>query len=226
MKLLLLHGAGIVSSRAKLSNLKQGFTPSDIITYEQGFDLEKVRGELLTLPLIPASRLIILENPPEDLKLDLLAFDNSLTLILWFDHKVSKKGILEAAAKSGQVLLFPESKELSVFPLLDYLANQDKKGAFLELDKLKKGGFDTHYFLTMSFYLLRSLLKTPKNAPQFVQNKLSRQRRNLSRGKITSLYKDLLEIEFKIKCGLLELPQAEFLLVTKFTDPSAPEWSM
>lgn len=221
MKLLLLHGPGISSSRKKLIEIKQKFDTNSVVTFEKGVEISEILASLQTVSIFEEERLIVVENPSEDFVFDLSLITHHLSLILWFDHEVSKKGILEAAAKSGQVLYFPESKELSVFPLLDYLANQDKKRAFLELDRLKKG-FDIHYFLAMCFYLLRSLLKTPKNAPQFVQDKLSRQRRNLNREKITSLYKDLIEIEFKIKCGLLELPQAEFLLVTKFTENPAP----
>ncbi|MBI2338144.1 hypothetical protein HYU95_03075 [Candidatus Daviesbacteria bacterium] len=68
----------------------------------------------------------------------------------------------------------------------------------------------------MSFYLLRNLAVTSKKAPQFVKDKLQRQRKNFSLEKVISLYKEVLEIDFKIKSGLLEKPQAEFLLVNKF----------
>ncbi len=88
--------------------------------------------------------------------------------------------------------------------------------AFLEMDKLKKGGFDIFYLLTMSYYLLRNLVTTPKNVPQFVKDKLQRQRKNFDLGQITNNYKSLIEIEFKIKSGLLEQPQAEFYLINRF----------
>ena len=118
--------------------------------------------------------------------------------------------------RNGQILFFPESKEVSVFPFLDYLVSRDKK-AFLEIEKLKMAGFDIHYFITMVFYLLRNLVATPKNAKSFIKEKLIRQRKNFTQGKITNLYNDILEIDFKIKSGLLEKSQAEFSLVNKFT---------
>ena len=116
-----------------------------------------------------------------------------------------------------EVMFFPEGKEVSIFPFLDLLAAKDKK-AFLELQKLKDGGFDIYYFLTMTFYLLRNLVATPKRAPDFVRTKLQRQRKNFTEAKITQLYKDLLEIDFKIKSGLMEIPQAEFLLINRFLE--------
>ena len=122
---------------------------------------------------------------------------------------------MEWVKKNGQILFFPEGKEVSVFPLLDHLANGDKK-AFLEIKKLKNGGFDIFYIITMVFYLLRNLVSTPKTAPQFVKDKLVRQRKNFSLERLTNLYKEILEIDFKIKSGLLEKDQAEFLLVNKF----------
>lgn len=231
MKLLLLHGAAINSSRAKLSSLKKGFDPFDIVVYEKGFDVNQVLGSLLTLPFLSNDRLIILENPPEDFAPHTL---NTIprTLILWFDHEVSeKKPVMEWVKDKGQVLYFEESKEVSVFPFLDYLADQDKK-AFLEVDKLKRVGFDIQYLITMVFYLLRNLVTTPKKAPEFVRKKLAKQKErfelediknlyNATRYKtrsdiIASYYKDILEIDFKIKSGLLEKDQAEVLLINLF----------
>ena len=117
--------------------------------------------------------------------------------------------------EQGELLFFPEAKEVSVFPFLDLLASGDKK-AFLEMDKLKKANYDTQYFITMIFYLLRSLAVIPKNALPFVKQKLERQRKRFNLEKIENLYKDILKIDFKIKSGLMEKDQAEFLLINKF----------
>lgn len=216
MKLLLLHGAGKTASRIKLTNIKKEFDSLDVVVYEEGSDIGQILANLSTLPLLSNERLIILENPPEDF-INYSLYPNPYSLVLWFDHEVSPtKPILKWVKEShGQVLYFPESKEVSIFPFLDYLADDDKK-AFLELEKLKKGGFDIYYFITMIFYLLRNLVATPKNAPHFVRDKLTRQRKNFDLGKITQLYKQILEIDFKIKSGLLEKEQAEFMLVNKF----------
>lgn len=215
MRLLLLHGPGINSSRLKLTNLKKDFDPLDVVVYEEGSDVETIKGGLMTLPLLSEQRLAILENPLEDF-IDYPLPTTHYQLILWFDHEVSeKKPVMEWVKGGGQIFYFPESKEVSVFPFLDYLTAGDKK-AFLEMDKLKKAGFDSHYLIAMVFYLLRNLVATPQNAPQFVRDKLQRQRRRFSLEDIKGLYKEILEIDLKIKSGLLEKEQAEFLLVNLF----------
>lgn len=214
-KLLLLHGPAVNNSRVKLSALRQKFDTNNVIIFDEGAKIDEILGNLNTFSLFPEEKIFILENPSED-------FINypqiSNTIILWFDHTVTeKKPIMEWVKNvKGEVLFFPESKEISVFPLLDYLANKDQK-AFLEIQKLKNGGFDIFYFLTMTFYLLRNLVFTPKNAPTFVRQKLDKQRSNFDLEKIKRLYKEILEIDFKLKSGLLEQKQAEFLLVNKFT---------
>lgn len=141
---------------------------------------------------------------------DELLITHHSSLILWFDYEVDTK-----KWPRFEPLFFPEAKEVSVFPFLDFLVAKDQK-AFLEMEKLKTAGFDIHYCLTMVFYLLRNLIVTPKNAPDFVKKKLIRQRAEFDREKITRLYKDILEIDFKMKSGFLEKPQAEFLLINRF----------
>lgn len=217
MKLLLLHGPAINVSRIKLQELRSKFTSDNIVIFDKGEEKSEILVSLQSMSLFDSERLIIVENPSEEeLFLDPPTLVDSLTLILWFDHEISpKKAIYEWVKKNGQMFFFPEAKDASVFPFLDYLAAQDRK-AFLEIEKLKRSGFDVHYFITMVFYLLRNLVNTPKNAPQFVKDKLSRQRKNFSMERIVNLYKEILEIDFKIKSGLLEKSQAEFLIVNKF----------
>ncbi|OGE36319.1 hypothetical protein A3B45_02335 [Candidatus Daviesbacteria bacterium RIFCSPLOWO2_01_FULL_39_12] len=178
--------------------------------------VENIQAVLMTPSLLSEEQLIILENPDETFT-DYTLYPIPYTLIFWFDHEVlNKKPIMEWVKKEqGELLFFPEAKEVSVFPFLDLLASGDKK-AFLEMDKLKKANYDTQYFITMIFYLLRSLAVIPKNALPFVKQKLERQRKRFNLEKIENLYKDILKIDFKIKSGLMEKDQAEFLLINKF----------
>ncbi|MBI4009329.1 hypothetical protein HY357_03780 [Candidatus Roizmanbacteria bacterium] len=216
MKLLLLHGPAKDASRKKLIEIKQQFDNNNVVVYEEGFDMQTVLGSLATPSLFSKPQLMILENPLEDIVFDSSLITYHSSLILWFDHELSeKKPIMEWVKKNGQVLFFPEAKEISIFPFLDYLAFKDQR-AFLELNKLKKSGIDIQYYITMIFYLLRNLVATPKGARPFVREKLQRQRKNFSLEKITGLYKQVLEIDFKIKSGLLEKDHAEFLLVNLF----------
>lgn len=211
MKHLLLHGPATQASRIKLQELRSKFHPENVMVFEDGADIKTIEVNLQSLSLFDGERLVIVENPPDGLQ-NLTVDSNSLMLIFWFDHEVNTKKY-----KGFEILFFPEGKEISVFPFLDLLASKDKK-AYLEMEKLKKAGFDIYYFLTMIFYLLRNLVVTPKTVPHFVRDKLQRQRKNFPLEKITKLYKDMLEIDFKIKSGFLEKDQAEFLLVNKFME--------
>lgn len=219
MKLHLLHGQGIISSRSKLQSIKKGFDPNNIVVFGAESTTEQIIGSLLTPSLFPEDRLIILENLPDDFTPDSLLITDHSSLIFWFDHEINPKSpLLEFVTRfKGEVSFFDMSKETSVFPLLDCLANKDKK-AFLEVQKLKLSGFDIFYILTMVFYLLRSLSATPGKAPEFVKKKLAKQRTNFASEKIVNLYQKNLEIEFNLKTGILDQTQAGFLLVDLFID--------
>lgn len=219
MKLHLLHGLGIISSRAKLQSIKKQFDANNVMVFGPESSTQQIMGSLLTPSLFSQDRLIILENPPEDFELDLslITLDHriassayNLSLILWFDHLVDTK-----KWPGFEYFLFPESKETSVFPFLDCLGNKDKK-AFMERQKLEVAGFDVFYFLNMVFYLLRSLAVTPKNAPEFVKRKLIKQRSNFSPEDVRKFYKEILKIEFKLKSGLMGGSQAQFLIINQF----------
>ncbi len=215
MKPLLLHGLAIKASRIKLLEIKKKFPSDNVMEIEKGEDISVILTNLQSQSLFNTERLIVLENPPEDLSFQEL--DPETSLVIWFDHEVSrKKKIMLWAEKNTQILFFPEGKEITVFPFLDALASKDKK-AFLIIASLKeKGGYDIFYFLTMALYLLRSLAVISKNAPSFIRQKMERQRKNFSDQEIKQLYKFVLETEFKLKNGLLDQSQAEFLLVSRF----------
>lgn len=209
-KQLLLHGPAIKASRIKLQEIRNKFSKEDVVVFDSFADAGQVAANLMEIPMFSQERLIIWENPPEGVSLPATSRDLPAAFIVWFNHEVDAK-----KWPGYQELFFPEAKEVSVFLFLDYLAFKDKK-AFLEADKLINSGFDIHYLLTMTFYLLRSLTVVPENAPAFVKEKLQRQRKNFSREQIIKLYEDVLEIDFKIKSGFLEKDQAEFLLINNF----------
>lgn len=220
MKLLLLHGPSISDSRKYLTNIKQKFNSNNVLVFEETASRQDVMGGLMAQPMLEEERLIILENPSEDFSPDLSLITDNSPLIIWFDHKLlASKPILQWASKSGEILFFDEQIKSSVFPLLDVLAERDGgniRKAFLEIKKLKDLDLDIFYLITMSYYLLRNLSTTPKNAPEFVRKKLEKQRQNFSKEQIKIIYKKVLEIEFKLKNGMLQKEQAELLLVNLF----------
>ena len=211
MKLQLLHGPAITSSRKKLLEIKGKFDSENIIIFEKGSDTSQIMDSLGTTPLFGEEQLAIFENPSEELTAKLLTINYKLlTIILWFDKEIDVKKF-----PGAEVSVFPESQEVSVFPFLRLLGGKDPK-AFLELEKLKRAGFDSQYFITMILYLLRNLVSTPKKAVEFVRNNNEKMRKNFTRRELLNLYKNILEIDFKIKKGLLETEQAEHLLVSRF----------
>lgn len=214
MRLLLLHGPAISQSRLKLSELKKGFNPDNTIVFESPTE-KQITETISSLSLIKGDRLYIFENPVEDLGLKNVQADDDLTVAFWFDHQSDEKKATFKFVKTnnGQIIFFPESKEITAFPFIDALGFKDHK-AYLELKKLKDAGFDTQYIITMIFYLLRSLAIDNKKAPSFVQKKTAKQRQNFS--DLPGLYRFVLETDYKIKKGLLEPDQAEFLLVNHF----------
>lgn len=212
-KRLLLHGPAIEASRRKLQELRKKFNSDSILVFEKDENIGNVLTNLVSRSLFDDERLIIIENPSEAFKLPGDAMtDGKITLILWFDQKVDIK-----EWPGFEEVFFPENREISVFPFLDFLAAGDIR-AFLEIEKLKKAKLDIHYFLTMVFYLLRNLVAIPETAPSFVKQKLAKQRSNFSKVTLTKLYKDILEIDFKLKLGFLEKDHAEFLLINKFIE--------
>ena len=211
MKLQLLHGPAITSSRKKLLEIKGKFDPENVIIFEKGSDTSQIMDSLGTTPLFGEEQLAIFENPSEELTAKLLTINYKLlTIILWFDKEIDVKKF-----PGAEVSVFPESQEVSVFPFLRLLGGKDPK-AFLELEKLKRAGFDSQYFITMILYLLRNLVSTPKKAAEFVRNNNEKMRKNFTRDELVDLYKSILEVDFKIKKGLLETEQAEHLLVSRF----------
>ncbi|TSC66105.1 MAG: Uncharacterized protein CEO21_264, partial [Microgenomates group bacterium Gr01-1014_80] len=80
MRLLVLHGPAIQSSRKKLTEIKQKFEPGSVVTFEKGSDPQDVLASLQTVSMFEGERLIIWENPPEDLGINYTLYPNPYTL--------------------------------------------------------------------------------------------------------------------------------------------------
>lgn len=213
MKLLLLHGPAITESRKKLSEIKKNFLPDNIYVFEE-VSQRIIDENVNSLSLFSGERLFIFENWDEGIDLKINS-QSDLTIVFWFDASLNEKDKILQFVKGnkGQVIFFPTEKEVTAFPFLDALGYKDKK-AFIELQKLKNAGLDTQYIITMIYYLLRSLAVDNKKSPPFVKNKIIMQRQNFS--DVSKLYKFVLETDYKIKNGLIDINQAEFYLVYRF----------
>src|SRR3989344_3914596 len=210
MKPKFVQGPVVASSRKKLSEIKQKFS-DNVVVFEKGSDPKVILAELQTVSIFEDNRLVVVENPPVEFLENVLRITYHVSLVFWFDKEIDVKKI----PQGFEVLFFPEAKEASIFPLLDLLGSKNPK-AFVELEKTRPDGSDTQYLITMIFYLLRSLMVPPKNAPPFVKQKIAKQRANFTDGELVDLHKFVLESDYKIKMGLIEPQQAEFNIISKF----------
>lgn len=217
MKLLLLHGLGIISSRRFLSSLKGQFESHAITIFDKQVTFSDLQAECQGISLFSEKRLIVVENPPPNLAGENLAIDNTITLVFWCNTELTSKSELLQFVKQnrGEIKLFSEAKEMSVFPLLDLLGSRNNK-AFIELQKLKEEKIDFQYILTMMFYLLRTFIQPPAKAPDFIKRKIAKQRELFGGEEITNIYRSLIDLDYRIKSGLIEKNHAEFLAIQLF----------
>lgn len=216
MNLHLLHGPGIISSRKQLINIKSQFSNNNVIWFDQASSSQQVFSALNTLSLISEPRLYIFENLPDSLSFENYQIEADDCLVFWYGKELDEKNKIHQFIKKnqGNINFFSESAEITIFPLLDYLGNKDKR-AFLELTKVKKLNFDLQYIITMILYLLRNLATLPKG-PEFIRRKISQQQKNFTPTQIKNLYQSVLEIDYKFKNGLLDSAEAEFQLINGF----------
>ncbi len=206
MNLIFLHGPAISASRAHLSRLKAGFNVDNILVLEKNTSIGSLILAVSNNSLFAQERLVIIENPGDDLALDNLVIPEEVSLVLWADHEVSqtKQVMKSIRALKGQITYYSEAKETSIFPLLDLLAARSNR-AYIELAKIKQAGFDLQYIIVMALYLLRKELKLSQS--------------HFSREEIIEFYRLILEIDFRFKSGLLDADEAEFELIKIFMKP-------
>lgn len=212
MKLILLHGNLQAAVLQKAARIKKEFDPlsiTEIADSGSGFHLSSPS-------LFSEKRLVIFENP--DIKVVekiVLETDSDLTVLIKFSKSLEKSSAVlkKVLEERGEVLSFDESSQTSIFPLLDMLGNK-KNTAFKELEK-NYSEFGGQYLLTMLAYFLRRMIAKPKSTSSFMLQKLEQQKRNFNQEKIKSLYKEIIQTDFKIKQGLIEEKLGVTLLIQK-----------
>lgn len=214
MSLIIIHGNGLIAISQKVLEIKKRFAPL-LVTEISGKNLsfDQALVELATLSLFAPDRLVILEEFDDKIDLTKIPQQAELTVVIKYNKAVSPATIKKAQELKFQILSFTEKDETSIFPFLDKLAEKNQQ-TLLEIDKLlnQYGG---QYILTMIFYMLRRMIILSKNLPPFVVKKITRQSQNFPPEKISQLYKEALEIDFKIKTGRIEEKMAVTLLINK-----------
>lgn len=212
MKLILIHGSLQDAVIKKVSQIKKDFDSLSITEIsEVGAGFHAASPSLFS-----ENRLIILENP--DIKIvEKVAEkeDPDLTILIKFSKNLEKtSAVLKKVTElKGEVLAFTESDQASIFPFLDLLGNKNIS-AFKEFEK-HYSEFGGQYLLTMIAYFLRRMIQKPKSASDFMRQKIETQKRNFSIDKIKNLYKEVIEVDYGIKQGLLEEKLGLTLLVQK-----------
>lgn len=205
MSIYILAGNGQVSVNNKVKELKKSFNKDAILELDgKAVTFEQIAVQLSSYSLFSEKRLVIIDQPDEKMDLSELPQNDDVNLVLKF-HKAlpaSSKFLKQSKELKAKVFQFSEQEEASIFPLIDLLADKNP-GALQEVDEriADHGG---QYILTMIFYMLRRMVQKNNKLPSFVVNKIERQKRNLPLEKITQLYQEALETDFKIKTGKVD----------------------
>lgn len=211
MNLILISGNAQAAISKKLSDIKKDFEALSITEALGNASIDFSSGSLFS-----EKRLIIFENPDiKVLEKILQNNDENLTAVFKFSKALEKSSPILKKAQEGkaEILIFDESRETSVFPLLDMLGMKNPK-AYLEFEKNYKE-FGGQYILTMLAYFLRRMVVKPKPGSDFMRQKIESQKKNFNLKKIQDLYKEIIETDFKIKQGLSEEKIGVTMLVQK-----------
>lgn len=217
MKVLVFSGLGEIQKKSAIIKVKRQF-PEEAVTY---LDLKHATNDDLELALASnslfniGSRLVIVQNAPDNLDLERLQYSNSdLTMLVVPVSSKPATTLISSAKKIGaKVLMFEGEKELSAFPFLDSLIEQ-KTQALVELDKLlvEYGGM---YVLSMIYYLLRrNFLPLPSS--MFARKKIEQQRRRYQLVDWLKFYQITLTIDYAIKKGVMSEKLGLIYLVQQF----------
>lgn len=201
MKGILLIGPGESGKRAYLQKLKKELDSNQVSLIDlKSQSLKDLENSLISQSLFDnGKRLVVVENLPKNFDLDSLHSDDD-NLALVFVVTGESAALFKAAKQlKYQILEFAGEKELTAFAYLDALL-EGKVESLTELSKLLET-FGGLYVISMIYYgLRRNFLPLP--APQFVQNKIRRQKSRFKLEDWTKLYFQTLTAESQIKTGL------------------------
>ncbi len=216
MKIIIIHGDSVDSSQ-KLSFLKSQFNKLQVLQINaKELSPLALKDQFVAQDLFLPSQLIIVENPSESLDLAQLDSQTDNIVVFYFSKSLPARAKILSFPKSlpVQVFSFPKKIAITVWPFLDLVFSKNSQ-SLKEFEKLmpEYGG---QYLLTMIAFGLRRLILPLKAAGGFNEQKILNQRKIFPIDKISYLYKQVLETDFKIKSGLIEEKMALTLLLQKF----------
>lgn len=205
MMVVIVYGNGLSAISRYVSDFKKRFEDLSIQEISgKNISFEQALVDLSTPSFFSEKRLVILEDFDEkELNLEAVGDDENLTILIRINKQVSKESLLlkTAALKKYQTVNLSEKDEKLIFPFLDHLFDKNPR-VFTLFEKLylEYGG---QYLLTMIFYGLRRMV-LPISGSSFMIQKLEKQKKNFKVENIEELYKKALEVDFKVKSGLME----------------------
>ncbi len=214
MTLILIHGNSLLGIFNKLAQIKKSFNKFSISELDYKDLGSRVSFDFNTPQLFAEQRLVIIGNIENDFNFELLPKDNPEITVVVFITKLlpsSSKILKQAMALKAEIIPINEKEDSSIFPFLDKLAEKNPS-SLVDFEKLYKN-YGSQYLLTMIFYMFRRFILIPKNLPPFVITKLKKQKNNFTEDKIKNLYYQSLELDFKIKNGLVEEKTGFTLLI-------------
>ncbi len=206
----LLHGEDVGASRQYLLELKNNYASDSVSVFDaKKFDADEFFRACETPSLLSDRRLIVVEGNPRELLIVNRESLGSGDLAIWIGEelKSSNKLFKQVKELGGQIRHFKPVIPKHVFGFLDALGYKNKKKAFLELHRLLDQGEAPLYLLTMIVWQIRNLLKVqfsanggpkPKMAP-FVLRKAQGQAKNFEEEELIGVFKNLLDVEVKLK---------------------------
>ncbi len=217
----ILHGADVVSSRLRLEQLKSQYS-ADAIQSLVSKEIDYSQFPLLfsTVSMFGDKQAVVVEG-----KLDAKQFDgkklasSDVDLIVWMGEKLRANDGLMQLAKDlkGEVELFDEKVDLTIFPFLDAVVSRNRKLALMEYLRLIKAKQEPIYLLTMLVWQFRNVI-VPENASGFVQKKAMEAKNKFSFEELRRIYYQLLQMDVQMKTGegIPEVLLEQFILkVTK-----------
>ena len=217
MNLKLIHGGDFVRSHQKILEIKKSFDPLSIVELKgEGLDIKTLDDSIKSISFFSSQRLILIDNPPTNFKFSEIPKIDDVTLVFIFskDLPLSSEILEDAKSCQSDIFYFPKKSMVNIFSFLD-LVIEEKKDAVYRLEQVY-AEYGAQYLLTMLTYSLRRLILPSKSSSKFAMEKQEKQKKSYSLEKIKKLYELILDLDFKIKSGMIDEKLALSLLVHNF----------
>jgi DNA polymerase III delta subunit len=216
MKLIVLSGNAVIAIKNKIGQIKKEFDPLSTLSLSgKGTSTDEIILQTSTPALFSEKRLVVIEDIDDKFPVDRLSGDDELTVVLVISKALTPTSeLLKSVNKmGGQSLVMTEKDETSIFPFLDKLGNKDKS-AFSEVDQIidELGG---QYLLSMILYFYRRMIVENSKTSDFMKGKIDKQKKNFDIEKLKDLYDFSLDVDYKMKNGLMEEKMGLTLVINK-----------